>query len=262
MLEFHRDIATPLSQGRCIPLRVRALWCHRITAAVPPQRCAALALVLRQWHQEPCEPWVGQHHAAMWHALEAYNARWQAVHRELRRLWYHHKSEIPPRWPELSHAHQEELLVGQLLRLPQLGGSGRCSSPLPAALWCHVASWAVGTVAEAFAWRHAGCGEWGQGLALLLKQRWPRLPPLHRVLPWLQAWTFAAQLGQGWGSPVLLHTTPLDATGKRRRIRVHWQNGMRSGESDKSLAAMDVPWTVRQCTVTLEIAPPSGPRLA
>lgn len=243
MEEFSCEVVAPLARGQRLTPYTRAIWCHRITMSPYRRRCLELVTGPLRDHR----PWRGKHHGAMWEHLHRCERHWAVTHAELMRLWYHHKGDIPARLWWASRSMQEELLTGQILRLPQLCGSRSRRSQLPAELWCCVASWVVDSVKSAFAWRHVCCGAWGEGLTLLLRMRWPHLPRLSTLLPWLQAWTFEVQRRSGPHAAMQPYVEPLSAEGhKRKRLHLQWVGGeILDACSGSSLEGLGVPWTVR-----------------
>jgi hypothetical protein len=153
---------------------------------------------------------------------------------------------------------QSEMLTGQILRLPVLAGQGGCSW-LPAHLWCLVADWVVDSLEAAFAWRHVCGGEWGQALQLLLQARWPQLPPLSLLLPWLETRTMTVACHGRCQR--LAWDAPLVPGAKRKRVTLQWRSGMQTQvPTEASLEELGVPWTVREiwCDLTPETARPSA----
>lgn len=255
---FAQNVVAPLAAGKRLRPKTRAIWCGLITRLPRNQRDTLLGLVIAPFRKN--RPWRGKHDAAMWTALHGAALQWKAAELELRKLWYHHRDELPCRLWRAGRPMQEELLVGQILRLPALTG-GRAPSQLPAHLWCVVADWAVDSVEAAFRWRHVSGGEWGAGLALLLRARWPQLPPLSALLPWLEERTFTVM----WhgANRMLPYHAPLMRGPKRKRVTLRWScRTLADVGTDESLESLGVPWTVREiwCDLMPGTVPPSAPR--
>lgn len=250
---FAQQVAAPLAAGQRLRPCTRAYWCSSITRILPEQRMQLLALVISPF----CEnrPWRGKHHGAMWAAFHGAVRQWAAATVELQKLWYHHRDDVPRQLWRAGAGMQSEMLTGQILRLPVLAGQGG-SSRLPAHLWCLVADWTVDSLEAAFAWRHVSGGEWGQGLQLLLQARWPQLPLLSLLLPWLETRTMTVACHarrQAWDAPLV-------PGAKRKRVTLRWRGGMRTQvPTEASLEELGVPWTVREiwCDLT-ETARPSA----
>lgn len=247
---FIEQVVVPLKSGKSLAPRTRGFWCWSVTSAAPHIREWLLKLALEPFRAK-CP---GRHlrHGCMWEELHRHERQWARARRELRRLWYHHATELPLRIWQAEPAMQGELLMGQFRRLPTLG---RCSGPtaLPPELWAHVAQWAVDGVEAAFVWRHVAGGAWGAALDLFLQRQWPRLPSLSALLPWLDCSFLVTWHTNEGGVEQRPYTAPLSGSGKRFRMCLQWSSGkLTDVPSDESLAELGVPWTVRDiwCNIT------------